>query len=282
MRVRLWGVRGSIPVPGPEVAGFGGNTSCVQVTAEDGREIILDAGTGIRPLGAALATRCRRADVLLTHLHLDHIQGLLFFAPLFEPDTTVTVWGPPALGHALRERLSRYISSPLAAIELRDLPARVEFREVPAGPWRLGDVEVRSSLVLHSGPTLGYRLSENGASVCYLPDHEPGLGGDLANVPADWISGHDLARDTSLLIHDAQYGDREYGAHRGWGHSSLGDALTFARRTEAGHVVLFHHDPDHDDARLEAVEGEASARWARLGNGTPIELAREGRAFELG
>jgi phosphoribosyl 1,2-cyclic phosphodiesterase len=282
MRVTLWGVRGSIPVPGPEVAGFGGNTSCVQVTAGDGRELILDAGTGIRALGAAIPAECRHIDILLTHLHLDHIQGLLFFAPFFDPQKTITVWGPPSAGHELRDRLARYISSPLAAIEIRDLPARVTFRDVPSAPWRIGEVEVAASLVLHTGPTLGYRLTENGASVCFLPDHEPGLGEDLATVGRSWISGHDLARDASLLIHDAQYGDREYVSHRGWGHSSLGDALTFARRTEAGHVVLFHHDPDNDDARLEAVEDDARTRWAQLGNGTPIELARERRSFDLG
>jgi phosphoribosyl 1,2-cyclic phosphodiesterase len=280
MRVKLWGVRGSIPVPGADTAGFGGNTSCVQVTAGDGHEIILDAGTGIRALGAAIGGRCHRADILLTHLHLDHIQGLLFFAPLFDPDTTVTVWGPPSAGRSLRERLARYISNPLSPIEIRDLGARIDFRDVPVGPWRLGDVEVRASLVAHRGPTLGYRISENGTSVCYLPDHEPALGEDLAAASPEWISGHHLAHRASLLIHDAQYADAEYHAHRGWGHSSLGDALTFARRSEARHVVLFHHAPEHDDARLEELGAEAAERWAALGNGAPIELAREGRELQ--
>src|ERR671936_1879857 len=113
MRVQLWGVRGSIPAPGPLAAGFGGNTSCVQVSAADGAELILDAGTGIRELGASLSGSSRRLHVLLTHLHLDHIQGLMFFAPFFDPEAEVTVWGPPAAGRSLRERLARYISSPL-------------------------------------------------------------------------------------------------------------------------------------------------------------------------
>ncbi|MCW3065886.1 MAG: hypothetical protein JWN32_3058 [Solirubrobacterales bacterium] len=279
MRVKLWGVRGSIPVPGAAAAGYGGNTSCVQVTAGDGHEIILDAGTGIRGLGGEIAGRCRRADILLTHLHLDHIQGLLFFAPLFDPEATVTVWGPPAAGRTLRERLARYISNPLSPLEIRDLGARISFRDVPVAPWRIGDVEIRAALVSHRGPTLGYRLAEDGTSVCYLPDHEPALGEDLATAAPDWISGHGLARDTSVLIHDAQYADREYGARRGWGHSSLGDALAFARRTEARHVVLFHHDPEHDDAGLDTIGDEAARRWHELGNGTPIEMAREGRTI---
>jgi phosphoribosyl 1,2-cyclic phosphodiesterase len=230
MQARLWGVRGSIPVPGHATEQFGGNTSCVQVIGEDGSEFVLDAGTGIRELGATLAGRSQRLHVLLTHLHLDHIQGLMFFAPFFDREVEITVWGPPAAGRALRKRLARYISNPLSPIEIRELPARVTFRDVPPEPWRIGAVELRAELVSHRGATLGYRLSENGTSLCYLPDHEPALGEDLATAPADWISGHELARGASLLIHDGQYTEREYHAHRGWGHSSVPDALAFAHR----------------------------------------------------
>ncbi|MGH2985953.1 MAG: MBL fold metallo-hydrolase [Solirubrobacterales bacterium] len=281
MRARLWGVRGSIPVPGPATKRFGGNTSCAQVTAADGSEFVLDAGTGIRALGAAIAGRRRRLHVLLTHLHLDHIQGLMFFAPFFDPAAEITVWGPPAAGRALRKRLARYISNPLSPIEISELPARVTFRDVPSEPWRLGGVEVRASLVAHRGPTLGYRLSENGSSLCYLPDHEPALGHDLATAQAGWVSGLGLARGASLLIHDCQYSESEYPAHRGWGHSSLPDALAFARRCEARRLVLVHHDPGHDDALLETLALETSDRWTQLGGEGRAEVGREGDAFEL-
>jgi hypothetical protein len=157
-----------------------------------------------------MAGRCRRLHVLLTHLHLDHIQGLMFFAPFFDPEVEITVWGPPAAGRALRKRLARYISKPLSPIEIGELPARVTFRDVPSEPWRIGAVELSAALVSHRGPTLGYRLSENGTSLCYLPDHEPALGQDLASAPAAWISGHGLARGASLLIHDGQYSRDEY------------------------------------------------------------------------
>jgi phosphoribosyl 1,2-cyclic phosphodiesterase len=275
-------VRGSMPTPGRATAGFGGNTSCVQVTGADGSELILDAGTGIRDLGAALAGRCRRIHILLTHLHLDHIQGLMFFSPLFDPEVEVTVWGPPGRTRTLRERLARYISNPLSPIEIRDLPARVTFEDVPAGPWELGGIELSATLVAHRGPTLGYRLSENGTSLCYLPDHEPGLGQDLATAKEGWISGHALARDASILIHDCQYGDNEYPGRRGWGHSSLSDALTFAHRSRARQTLLFHHDPGHDDVRLEALNQEALERWSRLGAQGTIVMAREGRAIREG
>jgi phosphoribosyl 1,2-cyclic phosphodiesterase len=280
MRVRLWGVRGSIPVPGSRAAGFGGNTSCVQVTAADGTDLILDAGTGIRELGTAIEGCHRRLHVLLSHLHLDHIQGLMFFAPLFDRDVQVTVWGPPGAGRTLRERLARYISDPLSPIEIRELPARVTFQDAPSTPWHIGDIELKASLVAHRGPTLGYRLSEGGASLCYLPDHEPGLGQDLSRSEAAWISGHDLAHDTSLLIHDCQYTEAEYRAHRGWGHSSLPDALTFAASCGPRHLLLFHHHPGHDDAQLEALGTEASERWAQLHRDARVEMAREGRVIE--
>src|SRR5215217_4492134 len=186
MRVKLWGVRGSIPVPGQDAAGYGGNTSCVGITTDDGTELILDAGSGIRELGVAISGRCRHVHVLLTHLHLDHIQGLTFFAPIFDPEVEVTVWGPPALGRSLRERLARFISNPIFPVEIRDLPARVHFEDVPGGPWRIGGVEVKAAQVAHRGLTLGYRLTAEGDSVCYLPDHEPGLGQDLTSSEPEW------------------------------------------------------------------------------------------------
>ncbi len=281
MLVKLWGVRGSIPVPGEGAAGYGGNTSCVGVSAGGGCELILDAGSGIRELGPELSGQCSHVHVLLTHLHLDHIQGLMFFAPLFDPSVEVTVWGPPAVGRGLRERLARFISNPIFPVEIRDLPARMTFESVPTGPWRVGGVEIRAALVAHRGLTLGYRLAADGASLCYLPDHEPGLGEDLATAEPEWISGHSLAAGASLLIHDCQYADAEYPAHRGYGHSSLSDALAFADRAGAAHTLLFHHDPGHDDADLDAMGEEAASRWAQHRNGGTVEMAREGRVIEL-
>jgi phosphoribosyl 1,2-cyclic phosphodiesterase len=275
LRVKLWGTRGSIPTPGSGPA-FGGNTSCVQVTCDDGSELVLDAGTGIRVLGAALARHSGQLHVLLTHLHLDHIQGLLFFAPFFDPRAEITVWGPPGWKRSLRERLARYLSSPLSAVEIRDLPARVRFEDAPPGPWRLGACEIHAELVSHRGPTLGYRLEAGGVSLCYLPDHEPGLGVDLVSTPASWISGLELAAGATVLVHDCQYFDEEYGERMGWGHSRLADALAFARRAEAERTLLFHHDPDHDDVALGMMLAEARGRWDGGPNGGSVDLAREG------
>jgi ribonuclease BN (tRNA processing enzyme) len=158
----------------------------------------------------------------------------------------------------------------------------MSFESVPTSPWHVGGVEVKAALVAHRGITLGYRIAADGASVCYLPDHEPGLGEDLDKADREWISGHALAANASLLIHDCQYADAEYPAHRGYGHSRLSDALAFADRAEAAHTLLFHHEPGHDDAALDALGKEAASQWAQRGGDGTIEMAREGRVIELG
>jgi phosphoribosyl 1,2-cyclic phosphodiesterase len=280
MRVKFWGVRGSIPAPGPDTEAVGGNTSCLQVIGEDGSELILDAGSGIRDLTAEDLGHAKRLHILLTHLHLDHIQGLLFFAPLFDPEAQITVWGPPGRV-PLRRRLARYLSDPLSPIDIGELPARVSFENAPVDGWQVGELQLKAALVSHRGPTLGYRITGGDASLCYIPDHEPGLGLQLASAATNWISGHSLAHDATALIHDAQYTDQEYPARRGWGHSSISDMVAFAGRTRPGRLLMFHHDPTHDDRRLELLAEEASERASGLGVDSRIRLAREGQAFEI-
>jgi phosphoribosyl 1,2-cyclic phosphodiesterase len=163
------------------------------------------------------------------------------------------------------------------------MAARVSFHTVPAEGWSVGPLHVEAAPVLHRGPTLGYCITEGEQSVCYIPDHEPALGGQLDTVDTEWISGHNLAHGTSLLIHDGQFADDEYPAHMGWGHSSVSDALTFARRASADRVVLFHHEPTRDDDGLDALETSARDRWGSLGGTTgDVALAREGQTVDLG
>jgi len=282
MKVKVWGARGSIPAPGPETTRYGGNTSCVQLTLPDGSMLVLDAGTGIRNLGIALRPTTQPLHILLTHLHLDHIQGLMFFAPVFLPESQIVVWGPASPEASLRDRIARYISAPLTPVDVRELPCQVSFREAETTEWQIGPARIRSASVSHRGPTLGYRVEVDGSSVCYIPDHEPGLGASLAELEEEWISGFDLARDATLLVHDSQYTDAEYPEHLGWGHSSLSDALVLGQRTGAERLLLFHHDPLHSDDFLDALSGEATARWQELG-GRPdqVELATERRKLEL-
>jgi phosphoribosyl 1,2-cyclic phosphodiesterase len=261
---------------------YGGNTSCVEVTLSDGSTLILDAGTGIRNLGLSLGRQSHEIHILLTHLHLDHIQGLMFFAPAFWPESEITIWGPASPEASLQDRVARYISAPLAPVEVRELPSQVSFREAEPMQWEIGPAVIQAQAVTHRGPTLGYRIEDHNTSLCYIPDHEPGLGAPLAELEDDWISGFELARDAELLIHDCQYTDEEYAGHLGWGHCPISDALSFARRVAARRLLLFHHDPLHSDAFLDEIAGEVATRWAELG-GLPqaIELASERMELEV-
>jgi phosphoribosyl 1,2-cyclic phosphodiesterase len=265
VKVKIWGARGSIPAPGPETMRYGGNTSCVEVTLSDGSTLILDAGTGIRQLGMAMPAPEQPVNILLTHLHMDHIQGFMFFSPVFQPASEIVVWGPASPEASLRDRMARYISAPLAPVEVRELPSLVTFHEADSLEWEIGPARVRAQAVNHRGPTLGYRIEDNGTVLCYIPDHEPGLGPPLATVEDEWISGFDLAHGANLLIHDCQYTEAEYQSHLGWGHSAVSDALEFAHRTAAEQVLLFHHDPLHSDVFLDRLGDEVRERWQELG-----------------
>ena len=277
MKVTFWGTRGSIASAGPATARYGGNTASVQVMGRDGTCVVLDAGTGIRSLGYALEDGVKRVDILLSHLHMDHIQGLGFFGPLFSPGLEVHVWGPRSATLDMRGRLTRYFSPPLFPVRLRDLPSRVELHNAPDKPTAIGGLLVTSATVIHPGPTVGYRIEEDGASLAYLPDHEPALGPiGLPDDPA-WISGFELAANASLLVHDTQYFPDERATRVGWGHSSTTEVAAFASRARAGRVACFHHDPAHDDAtidRLVTEVGEAAPGIVVIG-------AREGETLEV-
>src|SRR5690242_19668324 len=281
MRVKVWGARGSVPAPGPEMNRYGGNTSCVELVLDGGERVILDAGTGIRTLGLDL-TGSPQVNILLTHLHLDHIQGLMFFPPCFRADADITIWGPASPEALLEDRVARYISAPLSPVEVRELPCSVSFRDTPPSEWQIGSAKIVCEAVNHRGPTLGFRITEGDTTVSYIPDHEPALGCSLADVEREWVSGLELARDADLLIHDCQYTDEEYPGHVGWGHSGLSDALTFASRAGARRVLLFHHDPLHTDGFLDRLGEDARRRWADLGGDpTQIELGMEGGELEV-
>jgi len=250
------------------------------VRLDDDTLIILDAGTGIRPLGIALRQgRPRTIHVFLTHLHLDHLEGLGFFGPLWESDVDLHIWGPPSPLRSLDRRIARYLSPPLFPIHLQDIPSHPTFHDVPDEDWKIGGALIRARPVSHRGPTVGYRISENGQSLAYIPDHEPALGVDLRSVEPEWVSGHAVAQSVDLLFHDSQYTEDEYLQRVGWGHSSVVHVVTFAEICDVRRLVMFHHDPLHTDDQLEALLGRATELWNA--GGIPPVLAYEGMELDL-
>lgn len=260
LRVRFWGVRGSIPTPQAAFLGVGGNTSCVEVRVPGTPTVVLDAGTGVRALGQALA--CGGGDerldlhLFLTHFHWDHIQGLPFFAPLYGAGHRVTIYGWEVEG-ALGDLLAGQMRAPYFPVPWGELPAEV--RLVPVAPGacvEVGALAVRPFRVCHTQPTLGYRLDAAGASAVFATDHEHGDAALDAELRA-------AAAGADLLICDAQYTPEEYEARRGWGHTTWREAARIAEDAGVDRLALFHHDPTHDDSALARVLGDARARFPR-------------------
>jgi phosphoribosyl 1,2-cyclic phosphodiesterase len=271
----IWGCRGSLPTPGPRTLGFGGNTSCISLEPEDGPLLVFDAGTGIHELGLRVdPDYAHPIHICLTHLHLDHLEGLRFFAPLWRPESEIHVWGPPSPVSPLFERVARSFSPPLFPIQLSDVPCSLSFHDVPEGEWQIGSVRLLAEPVIHPGPTLGYRIHCEGRTLAYIPDHEPFLGGEDGDRAADWLSGYAVAADVDVLVHDAQFTAEEYTTRVGWGHSSVDQGVRYARAAGAKRLVLFHHDPLRSDDELAALGERAAELWGA--EGSPPELAEEG------
>lgn len=258
--IRFWGVRGSIAAPGPETAGVGGNTSCVEIVCGASR-FILDSGTGIRPLGDALMKEGPvEATLLLSHHHWDHIQGLPFFTPIYIPTTKLTVVGPQTDRLSNIDVLEHQMSSPVFPVRLEELPCALETREVMAGDvLELDGARIRVAKGNHPGGSLAYRIDYAGRSVVYATDTE--------HYSCVDPSLRALALGADVLIYDSQYTPAEYrgeaGPSRvGWGHSTYEDGAKLAHAADVGQYVLFHHDPRRTDAGVAELEKKAQALFA--------------------
>jgi len=297
-RVKFWGVRGSIPTPGPGTVQYGGNTSCVEVRA-DGEIIILDAGSGIRRLGLALAKefRDRPMDVtlLITHTHWDHIQGFPFFVPAYNPQNKLRILGYEGARKGLHSTLTYQMESPYFPVSLQHMPGNIDVTELKELEFHIGKVQVKAAFANHPGVCVGYRLFTSGGSIAYLPDNEPfqrmrshpgGQPTPDRREALKYASDQDqkiieFLRDTEVLIIDSQYDDAEYQSHVGWGHGCVDDVVALALFARVRQLFLFHHDPDHDDAQVSRMQAWARELVAFQGETLAVDAAREGLEYVL-
>src|SRR5437870_8619756 len=278
--VRFWGTRGSIAAPGEHTARYGGITSCTEVRGADGTVIVLDCGTGARELGLHLTQTLKppvHLHLFIGHTHWDHIQGFPFFVPAFIPGVELNVYAPLGFQQSLEEAMAGQMEYSYFPVKLRDLRSRIHFTELEEGFFRVGDVLVETQYLNHTAPTIAYRMTNGGATIAYVTDHEPFWKPENGALhhPGDqrhiaFMEGADLA------IHDAQYTEEEYGQRVGWGHSTVEYATDVAIAAGVKRLALFHHDPTHDDAFMERFEGAARARVAALGRELEVFAAREG------
>jgi phosphoribosyl 1,2-cyclic phosphodiesterase/CheY-like chemotaxis protein len=298
-RIRFWGVRGSIPVPGKSTVRYGGNTSCVEVRA-DGEIIILDAGTGIRLLGLALdkefGPRSMKLTLLISHTHWDHIQGLPFFSPAYNENNVIRVLGYEGARAGLATILAGQMETPFFPVSLRELPSHLAIEELKEAEFQIGKVEVRSKFANHPGICAGYRLSASSGSIAYFPDNEPyeplkmhlasraGISQEEARdfATAERAKMVEFLQGCDFAIMDTQYTDEEYTDHIGWGHSSLSSVVSLALDANVGRLLLFHHDPNHDDEVIDKMVERARELVANSGKPLEIEAAREGAEILLG
>jgi len=285
MQVRFWGTRGSIAAPGPNTARFGGNTSCVEVRASDGTVIILDCGTGARELGLHLAQTMPqpiRLHLFIGHTHWDHIQGFPFFVPAFLPGSELNIYAPLGFQRGLEEAMAGQMEYSYFPVKMRDLRSRIHFTELDEGFFRVGGVLVETQFLNHTAPTIAYRMTSDGATIAYATDHEPfwNASGRVSQHPGD--ERHiAFLKGANLVIHDAQYTDAEYRDKVGWGHSSIEYAVDVALAAGVERLVLFHHDPAHDDATMERMEAMARDHVGRRGQALDVLAAREGLELEV-
>jgi len=294
MKVRFWGTRGSIATPGPGTNHFGGNTSCVEVTTNNGNLLIFDCGTGARGLAAELMAQRKKtinANILLGHTHWDHIQGFPFFSPAFVKGNTVAIYGPEGSRGPLHDVLAGQMEFTYFPIDLNQLPAAITYHDLTEGIHSIGGVRVATQFLNHPAMTVGYRVEADGVAMVYLVDHEPfsdelwRAGAEPGRIESILHEGDrqhaKFMADADLVIHDAQYTPEEYPSKKTWGHSTYDYVVQIAAAAGVRRVALTHHDPGHDDEFVADIERKARKLASQRGTDLDVFRAYEGCEFVL-
>ena len=274
MKVRFWGTRGSIPTPGQRTVRYGGNTSCVEVRDSAGALLVLDAGTGLRELGIQLASNGHapvELDLLISHLHWDHIQGIPFFRPAYDPKNHLRIRAPHH-SKPLRDLLGLGMDDPFFPVGLDAVPAKLDIGEVDSGTHRMGAFTVSAARLFHPAPALAYRVGADRKAIVYATDTEDPFSGRENPVVG-------LATGADMLIHDAQYTTADY--RKGWGHSTVESAVDVGMRAGVKRLVLYHHDPDREDDALDRIGADAQRLVRGAGSAMDVLVAHEGMELEV-
>ena len=283
-RVQFWGTRGSIPSPGRSTVRYGGNTPCVEVRTSDGWLVVLDAGTGIRELGHTLIERANGApiqgDIFLTHAHWDHIQGMPFFAPIFQRGNHFTIWGSKSLETSIDRVVRDQMSPVVFPVTFEELDATIDFRQIAEGERCAGTgYEVTAMEVRHPGGALAYRFVEprtKPQALVYVSDNELGHS-DKYKTPTGWRERFvEFVQGAKVLVHDTTYTTEEYDHHRGWGHSTYRDGVDLALQAGVETLVLFHHEPRRTDEEVDRRTEECRSWVRERGGALQVVAAAEG------
>lgn len=287
MKLKIWGVRGSIPSPGPQTNKYGGNSSCYELRLSDGRIIIFDAGTGIRALGLKLMKEKKPVNMhlMLSHGHMDHVHGFPFFAPAYIHKNRITVVGCAQTGRSVKDLLKRQMGDVYFPVEYDGLPAKIDYIDYCGHQCgvtdclKVGGAGICSHGLNHPGGGISYKVTEKGKSLVYMTDNE--LMSDASNAfPFEEFV--DFVKGVDVLLHDTQYTPQEYEKYtKGWGHSRYTDVARLVVEGEVRKVVLIHHDPEHNDRKVEWIEKKTREEIKRLGGRAACVAGREGMIINL-
>jgi phosphoribosyl 1,2-cyclic phosphodiesterase len=293
MKIKFWGVRGSIPTPGKNTTRYGGNTPCIEVLGDDGTIVILDSGTGIRALGESLAAKSPiEINLCISHTHWDHIHGFPFFIPAYIPNNIINIFGPSHYNKTLKEIMAQQMAYSYFPVLAEELRAKINYTDLKEELFNAGSFKISTKFMNHPVTALGYRIEEGDKKIAYTGDHEPyynfigsedGEDIDEINMIIHEQNNNivQFVKGVDVLISDAHYLEEEYAKRAGWGHSSIFQALNLAINAGVKHLVLFHHEPARSDDEMDMLTESVIAQSKKLGQTIKVTAAIEGEEINI-